>query len=91
MVLYPEEIQYLIYHDYTNLNIQLIDIYELELSLFYEEFIEPKTTIIEIPTNKLNILIDKMGIIIQNSKEEKEYTFNIELVNKFINEITKKY
>lgn len=80
----PEEIQNIIYQDYTNLNIQLLDEYKMDLSLFYEDFIPPKTTINEIPTNKLNLLIDKMGIIIENSKEEKPYTFDTYKVLEFI-------
>lgn len=86
----PEEIRELIYQDYTNLNVQLLDEYKMDLSLFYEEFIPPKTTIDEIPTNKLNILIDKMGIIIENSKEEKAYTFDTFLVLQFIDETSQK-
>lgn len=82
----PEEIQKLIYQDYTNLNVQLLDEYKMDLSLFYEDFIEPNTTIEEIPKDKLNILIDKMGLIIENSKEEKPYTFDSFLVLQFIDE-----
>ena len=58
----------------------------MDLSLFYEEFIIPDTNIEEIPKEKLNILIDKMGLIIENSKEEKPYTFDIFLVLQFIDE-----
>ena len=79
-----EEIQQLIYSDYTNLNIRLIEEYDIDLSLFYEEFREPQTTIKEIPANKLDILINKMGIIIENSKEEKTYSLDIEQIKKFI-------
>ena len=82
----PESMQKIIYQDYTNLNIQLIDEYKMDLSLFYEDFIPPQTTIDEIPTEKLNILIDKMGIIIENSKEDKPYTFDSFLVLQFIDE-----
>ena len=97
----PEEITKIVYQDYTNLNIQLLDeykmdfgttyylfflIYKMDLSLFYEEFIIPDTNIEEIPKEKLNILIDKMGLIIENSKEEKPYTFDIFLVLQFIDE-----
>ena len=88
-----EEIDNLIYNDYTNLNVQLIDEYNLDLSLFYEDFIKPNSKIKEIPIDKLNILIDKMSIIIENSKEEKSYLFDILDVNEFIkkskNEIIK--
>lgn len=86
----PEETQTIIYQDYTNLNIQLIDEYKMDLSLFYEEFNPPKTTLNEIPINKLNILIDKMGIIIENSKEKKSYTFDTFLVLQFIDEVSQK-
>ena len=84
----PEEMQNIIYQDYTNLNIQLLDEYKMDLSLFYEDFIPPQTTINEIPTEKLNILIDKMGIIIENSKEEKPYTFDTYLILKFIDSVS---
>lgn len=79
-----EEIQKMIYSDYTNINITLIENHNMNLSMFYEEFKLPKTTIVEIPTEKLDILIDKMGIIIENSKEKKAYTFDINKVENFI-------
>lgn len=74
----------MIYQDYTNINIQLIDAYNLDLSLFYEEFSKPHSCLDEIPLNKLNILIDKMGIIIENSKQEKNYIFDLTGINEFI-------
>ena len=80
----PEEIMKIVYQDYTNLNIQLLDEYKMDLSLFYEEFQEPKTTILEIPTYRLDILINKMGLLIANSKEEKAYTLDINQVEQFI-------
>jgi len=84
-----QELSSLIYSDYTNLNIKLIDEYNLDLSLFYEDFQIPKTNFNEIPIEKLNILIDKMGIIIENSKEEKSYSFDIYSVKEFIENATK--
>ena len=85
-----KELCRLIYSDYTNLNIKLIDEYNLDLSLFYEEFQIPKTNFDDIPIEKLNILIDQMGIIIENSKEEKPYSFDIYSVKSFIEESTNK-
>ena len=82
-----EEILNMIYSDYTNLNIKIIEEYDLDLSLFYEDFTPPKTKIKEIPINDLDILINKMGILIENSKEEKAYTFDIYPIKNFINEI----
>lgn len=85
-----EELTELIYSDYTNLNINLIDDYNLDLSLFYEDFKKPNTSLNEIPTDKLDILINKMGIIIENTKKEKPYTFDIYLVKNFIEDATKR-
>lgn len=83
-----DEIINVIYSDYTNLNSQVIDEYELDLSLFYEEFQIPDTTLREIPIDKLDILINKMGIIIENSRKNKAYTFDIYIVKKYIEKIT---
>ena len=80
----PEELPKLIYSDYTNLNIQVIEEYDMDLSLFYEEFKKPNTTINEIPLKKLDILIEKMGLIIENSTSEKNYIFDIFLIKEFI-------
>lgn len=85
-----EEITKLIYNDYTNINISLIDYYHLDLSLFYEELELPKVEMDEIPISKLPILIDKMGIIIENSKEEKSYLFDISIIVDFIEYATEK-
>lgn len=82
-----EEIVNLIYHDYSNLNTLLLDEYNMDLSLFYEDFIIPDSKIEEIPLDKLNILIDKMGVIIENSKEEKNYIFDIYSINNFIDNV----
>lgn len=83
-----KEMTNMIYSDYTNLNIKLIENYNMDLSLFYEEFQVPKTNITEIPIDKLDILINKMGILISNSKEEKAYTLDIYQVQEFIDNIT---
>ena len=78
------EINQMIYSDYTNLNTKVIENYDLDLSLFYEEFKKPKTSLKEIPVDKLDILLNKIGIIIENSKEEKTYTFDIDTIKDFI-------
>lgn len=80
----PEELPQLIYSDYTNLNVKVIEEYNMDLSLFYEEFEKPETTINEVPIEELNILIDKMGVIIENSTNEKNYIFDIYLIKEFI-------
>lgn len=73
-----------IYNDYTNINIKLIDMYNLDLSMFYEEIPKFKNIIKEIPMDKINIIIDKTGIIIENSKEGKNYVFDERIVSNFI-------
>lgn len=73
-----------IYNDYTNLNVNLIDEYELDLSIFYEEAPDFKNIIEEIPMNKIQIIIDKTGLIIKNSKEFKAFVFDLDIINKFI-------
>ena len=86
----PDEIQELIYSDYTNINIQLIDEYGIDLSIFYEEYNEPKVSFQELPLDKLDILINKMGILIANSKEEKTYSLDIDKIKQFIWETVNK-
>jgi len=80
----------ILYGDYTNLNVQLLDLYNLDLSLFYEPVITPVSKIEEIPLDKLQILVDKMGIIIENTKERKAYLFDITKIQNFIEEVSEK-
>jgi len=80
----PEIYTKLIYNDYTNLNIKLIDEYNLDLSLFYEEVTIPDIYMEEIPVDRLSIIVDQTGIIIQNTKENKAYTFELNNIKPFI-------
>ena len=82
----PEEINRIFYQDYTNMNIKLIDKFNLDLTLFYEEFELPKTSIKEVPTKKLDILIDQMGIIIANSHNRRNRVMDYSKVITFIND-----
>lgn len=79
-----ETIVKLLYNDYTNLNIKMIDEYDLDLSLFYESLPYIESNIEEITIDKLPILIDKMGIIIENSKERGTIIFNTDGICRFI-------
>ena len=72
------------YNDYSNLNIQLIDKYNLELDMFYEKTPVFNNIIKEIPMDKIQIIIDQAGIIIENTKENKAYVFDMNLINEFI-------
>ena len=78
------EIAKYIYNDYTKLNTKIINKYNLELNIFYEEHALFKNIIKEIPMNKINIIIEKAGLIIKNSKETKPYLFDIKNVTRFI-------
>lgn len=74
----------LLYNDYTNLNLSLIDKYQLDLSIFYNNFRKPISDIEEVDINQLDKLIDNMGIIIENSKSDKRYVIDINSICSFI-------
>jgi len=78
-----------IYNDYTNMNIKLIDEYNLDLKIFYNEIPEIEKIIEEIPMDKLDIVVNKMGEIIINSKVKNDLVFNLEHLNNFISFSTK--
>lgn len=78
-----------IYNDYTSLNVDLIDNYHMDLSIFYNDIPKLDYIIEEIPMDKLELLRDKMSIIIENSKKEKLYVFSLENIIKFITTSTK--
>ena len=80
----------LIYNDYTNINIDLIDKYNLPLDIFQNEWELPTSKITEIPMDRLDVLIEKMGIIIEESREEKTFLFDTTDIEIFI-ENTVKY
>jgi len=73
-----------IYNDYTNLNVKLIDEYDLDLKIFYMPLPNFKDIIKEISMNKLKIIIDKVGKIIEDTKTYKEFVFNLDSVKRFI-------
>lgn len=80
-----EEICQYIYNDYTNINIKVINEYNMDLKIFFNELPEIKNIIEEIPMEKLQVIVDKAGIIIMNSTNGKNYTFDIKNVKQFIN------
>lgn len=86
-----ETIVKLLYNDYTNLNITMIDEYNLDLSLFYEEYPKIKSEIDEIPIDKLDVIIEKMGIIIEKSHERKTIIFDKESICRFVDETAKDF
>ena len=73
-----------VYNDYTNINISLIDKYDLNLKIFYNDIPKIRYIIDEIPMDGLDIIINKAGNIIADSKINKAYLFDINNVEKFI-------
>lgn len=78
------ELRDLLYQDYTNLNISLIEEYDLNLSLFFDELVIPDTSLDEIPLHKLPLLVDQFGIIIKNSTHDKKYIIDYNSIISFI-------
>ncbi|HPF83342.1 MAG TPA: zinc dependent phospholipase C family protein [Bacilli bacterium] len=74
----------LIYNDYTNIGSQLLDYYDMDLSVFYNEYPLPDTNITEVPISSLRLLIDKMSLICTNLGTEKEYIITIDKIVHFI-------
>ena len=73
-----------IYNDYTNLNSTLLDMYDLPLNIFYEEIPKIDQIIEEAPVDKLNLIVDKTGVIIENSKVKKDLVFNVDNIKSFV-------
>ena len=70
-----------IYNDYTNLNIKLIDEYNLDLKIFYNEIPKLENIIQEIPMEKIGLIVDKAGEIVENTKEHKDFVFNLDNIS----------
>ena len=90
VILTDDDIIDYIYNDYTSLNIDLIDKYDLDLTLFYSDIPKLDNIIEEIPMDKLDILRDKMSLIIENSKKDKLYVFSMEDIDEYIRSTTEK-
>ena len=81
---YGNMISQYIYNDYTNINVDVIDNYNLDLKIFYNEIPKIDNIIEEIPMDKLNIIVNQAGKIIENSKVHKDFVFNMDSINCFI-------
>ena len=77
---------YYVYNDYSNLNIQLINKYNFPLKIFYEEIPDIKNIINEIPMDKLNLIVDKVGVLIKDASNGKKYLFDIDDIVNFIDD-----
>lgn len=77
---------YYVYNDYSNLNKQLLDKYNFPLKIFYEEIPYIPNIIKEIPMDKLYLIVNKTGILIEEATNGKRYLFEIEDIINFIDE-----
>ena len=73
-----------LYDDYTDLNVKLLDEYNLDLSLFYNPVVKPNVEMNEIPIDRLQELLDVSSVIIENSKNKKNYLFDMTNIKEFI-------
>ena len=83
------QVKDIIYRDYTRLNMKLIDEYELNLYFMCNNIILPSSKIEEIPIDKLQLVIDKMSIIIKELDDSKTVMFDMDDINEFVLECSK--
>ncbi len=73
-----------IYNDYTNMNTLLIDEYDLDLKIFYNEIPKIDQIMDEIPMDSLYLIVNNASEIIANSKTTKDMVFDLTDVKIFI-------
>lgn len=78
-----DELLEILYNDYTNLNKEVLSYYNLDLSLFYEEFEFPINHIEEVSSEHFQDVIDKMGVIVKDVSNA-SYVLKIESIIHFI-------
>ena len=81
-----ETFKYYVYNDYTNMNIQIINKYNFPLKIFYAEIPSIPNIISEIPMNRLDLIINKTSLLIEEAKQGKKYIFKIDDIIKFISD-----
>lgn len=78
-----DELLEILYNDYTNLNKDILSYYNLDLSLFYEDFEFPENHVKEVSSEHFQDVIDKMGAISKNMSNA-SYVLKIESIIHFI-------
>lgn len=78
-----DELLEILYNDYTNLNAEVLSYYNLDLSIFYEDFEFPENHIDEVSNEHFKDVIEKFGIISSNLADN-TYVLNIENIIHFI-------
>ena len=74
-----------IYNDYTNINEQVVKKYKLDLSFLYDKKLEFNDIIREAHMDKMNLIINKAREIYEGSKMHRDYVFDMENIDNFIN------
>ncbi|MEG2250195.1 MAG: hypothetical protein RSD09_01310, partial [Bacilli bacterium] len=75
----------MIYRDYSSLNNFINSYYGLNLDFLKEPYVEIKSNITEIETNKINLLLKETNTIINASEEKELLVFKKEKIIEFIN------
>lgn len=78
-----DEVVRILYNDYSNLNVSLIDYYHMDLSLFYQPFPLPVNHIEEIDDKYFPSIIKKMADLAVLSADY-SYILNIERITHFV-------
>ena len=74
-----------IYNDYTNINEQVVKKYKLDLSFLYDKKLEFNDIIREAHMDKMDLIINKAREIYEESKMHRDYVFDMENIDNFIN------
>lgn len=75
--------------DFSNINENIINKYDIDLSLFDKSIRVPKIYIDEIPNKKIKLVIDDINKILSESKKERTVILDEKNVYKFINSSSK--
>ena len=79
-----EEMKRYIYSDYTNLNTKIIEMYDINLNVFYNDPPHFRKIIEEIPMDRIHLIAKETSVIIENSKKKKQYLFDAGNIKQFI-------
>lgn len=78
-----DEYTEILYNDYTRINRDIMDYYNMDFSLFYEKFEYPINHILEVDEKYFDDVIEKFGMISSVDSQE-TYVMNIEGIVHFI-------
>lgn len=74
-----------IYNDYTNINEQVVKKYKLDLDFLYDNKMKFNDIIREAHMDKMDLIINKAREIYEGSKIHRDYVFDMENIDNFIN------